>query len=122
LFFCKWIFTSFQVFYVIEVIENDERRIIGFVGLYGIKINYRVWLSITVIKPEDRRCGFGEKAIRLLLDYLQLNAIVEKVSVEILKTNEPSLYFFKDLGFEIYEQKKDKVLLEKCIKKETAII
>jgi diamine N-acetyltransferase len=94
----------------------------GFVGLYGMKINYRVWLSITVIKPEDRRCGFGVKAIRLLLDYLQLNAIVEKVSVEILKTNEPSLHFFKDLGFEIYEQKKDKVLLEKCIKKETTII
>jgi hypothetical protein len=95
--------------------EKDERRIVGFIGLYKMAVGSTAWLSIAIFKPEDRGRGFGKEAIGLLLDYLQLNGIVERVLVEIFKTNELSLSFFKDSGFEIYGQQKDRFLLEKYL-------
>ncbi len=113
--FCKWIFASFQVLYLIEVLENGERRIVGFIGLYKMIIKNSVWLSVAVFKPDDRGRGFGKKAILLLLDYLRLNGIIERVCVEILQNNLTSLSLFKDLGFEIYGQEEDRFFLEKYL-------
>ena len=117
LLFCKWMITSFQVFYLIENWENDGGRIVGFVGLYNIKIGKTLFLSIGIFKPEDRGRGYGKKSIELLLDSLKKYSVVETVCVEILKTNVASLSFFKKLGFEVYRQYKDRFLLEKHIEK-----
>ncbi len=95
--------------------EMEERRIVGFIGLNKIVIKNSVWLSVAVFKPEDRGRGFGKKAILLLLDYLRLNGIFERVCVEILQNNLTSLSFFKDLGFEIYGQEEDRFFLEKYL-------
>ena len=111
--FCRLMFNKFHVFYVIEVKEKDVSRIIGFMGLYNIVIGQTVFLSIAIFKPDDRRQGYGKGAIELLLNNLKKNNIVKSIYVEVLTTNEPSLCFFKGLGFEICRQYNDRFLLEK---------
>lgn len=113
LYFCRWIFNTFHIFYVIEVMENDVSRIIGFVGLYNIVIGQTVFLSVAIFKPDDQRQGYGKGAIELLLNNFHKNSIVKSIYVEVLTSNEPSLCFFKGLGFEICRQYNDRFLLEK---------
>ena len=112
-YFCRLMFNKFHVFYVIEVMEKDVSRIIGFMGLYNIVIGQTVFLSVAIIKPDDQRQGYGKGAIELLLNNLKKNNIVKSIYVEVLTTNKPSLCFFKGLGFEICRQYNDRSLLEK---------
>lgn len=115
--FCSWVITSFWTFYLIEFREDGKHRIIGFVGLYRMRIGQTAWLSLVIFSPEDRGRGYGQKALGLLLESLQENGVVETVRVEILKTNLSSLCFFMKQGFEVYVECKDRLLLEKNLLK-----
>ncbi len=99
--FRKWMKTNFQVFYVIEVKKDDRRRIIGFIGLYNIRIGQSVFLSLAIFNPGDRGRGYGRQSLEMLMDSFQKNGAVKTVAVEILKNNAPSLCFFRKAGFEV---------------------
>ena len=111
--FYKWMKTTFQVVYVIEVEETDGRRIAGFVGLYNMKIGQSLWISLTIFSPEHRRRGYGAKALELLLDLLQKNGAAETVYAEVSKTNRTSLSFFTRLGFGVSRCYEDSFVLQK---------
>lgn len=113
--FWRWMIDTFHVVYVIEAVENSEPRIIGFVGLYNIEIGKRLWLSLTIFDPQDRQRGYGRQALALLLDLLKKSSLAEAVYGEVLKTNLPSLHFFRKIGFEICGQYPDRFLMEKRI-------
>ncbi len=113
LYFCRWIFNTFHIFYVIEVMENDVSRIIGFIGLYNMIISHTIYVSVAIFKSDDRRRGYGKEAFELLLSKLRKKRIVKSIYVEVLSNNEGSLRFFEGLGFEICRQYNDRFLLEK---------
>ncbi|MGZ3535971.1 MAG: GNAT family N-acetyltransferase [Thermodesulfobacteriota bacterium] len=112
-FFHSWIKRAFQVIYVIEVKENDGHRMIGFVGLYDMELGRSLNLSLTIFNLEDRKRGYGEKALSLLLSLLQENNAAEVIYAEILKSNVPSLRLCRKLGFKINKLYQDRILLEK---------
>lgn len=111
--FLKWVMTTFQVIYLIEVDKHPRHRVVGFVGLYNMELGRSLRVSLTVFNPEDRSRGYGEKALRVLLDLLQENGAAEVVYAEILKSNVPSLRLCRKLGFEVKRQDPDRLLLEK---------
>jgi RimJ/RimL family protein N-acetyltransferase len=105
-----WAITTFQVIYLIEVEGREERRIVGFVGLYNIEIGRSLWLSLSIFS-EDRRRGYGRQALGLILDYLQEARVGREMFAEVLRENISSLSFFKKLGFQVCGFHRDKLLL-----------
>jgi RimJ/RimL family protein N-acetyltransferase len=99
--FYKWLKATFQMVYIIEVEENSGHKTVGFAGLYNMRIGRSLWLSLSIFNPKDRRRGYGEQVLRLLLDLLQENGAAETVYAEVLKTNVPSLCLLRKLGFEV---------------------
>ncbi|MGA2515565.1 MAG: GNAT family protein [Thermodesulfobacteriota bacterium] len=118
-FFLKWVMTTFQVIYLIEIDESGTHRIVGLAGLYDIELSRSLRLSLTVFNPEDRRRGYGEKALKLLLGLLQENGAAEVVYAEVLKNNVPSLRLCIKLGFKVKRLYQDRVLLEKDQKRKS---
>jgi RimJ/RimL family protein N-acetyltransferase len=112
--FYRWIKSTFQIVYVIEVEENDGRRIVGFAGLYNMRVGQGLWISFTIFDPKDRRRGYGTKALELLLDILQKNGAAETVYAKVSKTNLASLCFLRKLGFEV-SRREDGLILEKKV-------
>jgi len=101
--FYRWLKATFQMVYVIEVKENGGNRVAGFAGLYNIRIGRSLWLSLTIFNPKDRKRGYGEQVLGLLLDHFQKNGAAETVYAEVLRTNVPSLCLLRKLGFEVCE-------------------
>ena len=114
--FYKWLKTTFHVIYLIEIEENEGPRIVGFAGLYNMKMGKSLWLSLAIFNPRDRRQGYGTRSLELLLDLLQKNGAAETVYAEVLKRNMPSLGFLRRLGFEVCSRYEEKFLLEKIEK------
>ena len=115
--FCTWLFTTFQLFYVIQAGEPRGRRIVGFVGLYGLDIGRSLQVSIGIFHPADRRRGYGHQALTLLLRALQNNRVVQTVGVEVLKGNAPSLRFCQNLGFVVRGQNAQSFILERALER-----
>jgi RimJ/RimL family protein N-acetyltransferase len=111
--FYRWIKSTFQIVYVIEVEEPDGRRIVGFVGLYNMRVGQGLWISFTIFNLKDRRQGYGTKALELLLNLLQKNGAAETVYAEVSKTNLASLCFLRKLGFDVSGRYEDSFILEK---------
>ncbi len=82
-----------------------------------MKLNYMSTFSgegqLAVFNPEERRRGYGEKALRLLLNLLQKNGAAATVYAEILKNNVPSLRLCIKLGFKVKRLYQGRFLLEK---------
>jgi len=113
--FCTWVFTTFQLFYVIQTGESGSRRIVGFVGLYGLDVSRSLQISVGIFHPEDRRRGYGHQALTLLLQALQNSRMVQTVGVEVSKGNVPSLRFCQNLGFVVCGQNAQSFILERAV-------
>jgi RimJ/RimL family protein N-acetyltransferase len=111
--FWKWLHITFQVFYVIEVQENDAHRIIGFLGIYNMQLGRQLWLSLVLFDPKDRGLGHGGRALQLFLSTLQEDHIVRTVCGEVLKSNTQSLRLLQKLHFQAYGYDESRVLLRK---------
>jgi RimJ/RimL family protein N-acetyltransferase len=111
--FYRWIKSTFQIVYLIEVEEPDGHRIVGFVGLYNMRVGQGLWISFTIFNLKDRSRGYGTKALELLLNLLQKNGAAETVYAEVSKTNVASLCFLRKLGFEVSRRYEDSFILEK---------
>jgi RimJ/RimL family protein N-acetyltransferase len=110
--FYRWMKRTFEVIYLIEIRENGERRIVGFVGLYDLELGRKLSLSLVVFHPGDRSHGYGEKALTLLLNLVERNGAARAVYAEILKNNVPSLRLFLKAGFRLKEVDQNRLLLE----------
>lgn len=117
--FYRWMKNTFQVIYLVEIEEKGGPRIAGFAGLYDIKLGRSLSLSLTIFNPGDRRQGYGEKALALLLGLLQENGAVEVVYAEVLKNNVPSLRLCRKLGFEAKRLNQGRLLLERDQKRKS---
>jgi RimJ/RimL family protein N-acetyltransferase len=100
--FWIWLKRTFRMVHIIEVEEMGSRRVIGFAGLYDMKVGKSLWLSLAVFDPKDRKRGYGKQAAMLLMECLRKNGAARTVFVRILKKNVASLHFFKNLGFEVH--------------------
>lgn len=113
--FWKWLRITFQVFYVIDVQENDAHGIIGFLAIYNIQLGRELWLSLALFDAKDRGQGYGRRALRLLLSALQEDRLVKTVCGEVLRTNTRSLRLLQELGFEAYGYDDDRLLFRKRV-------
>jgi RimJ/RimL family protein N-acetyltransferase len=112
--FWRWVRTTFQAVYVIEVEEsNNAYRIIGFVGIYKTELGQSLWLSLVVFDPKDRKRGYGQRTLQLLLSSLQENRIVQRVCAEVLASNTASLRLLEKLGFNVFAREHGQLLLQK---------
>ena len=73
----RWMISTFQMMYVVEAEIDGNHQIIGFIGLYNMLIGKSLWLSAAVFNPQDRRQGYGQAALGLLLDSLQKRGLVQ---------------------------------------------
>ena len=112
---CRWLWATFQMFYVLEV-EAAGGRLIGFIGLYNVRAGRSVWLALGVFRPSDRRHGYGRRALGLMCAALDASALAETVFVEVRKDNVPSLTLFARLGFEVCRDAGDQLLLRKTLR------
>jgi RimJ/RimL family protein N-acetyltransferase len=99
--FWIWLKMTFHMIYIIEVEEMGNRRIIGFAGLYDMKLGESLGLSLVVFDAKDRREGHGKQTAGLLFECLREKRAVKTVFVEISRKNVVSLRFFRKLGFEL---------------------
>jgi ribosomal protein S18 acetylase RimI-like enzyme len=97
--FWFWLHRTFRWVYTISLPDGVGRRIIGFIGLYGIEPARDITLAVTIFDPRDRRRGYGRRALRLLLADFRDRSVVPAVSVEVSPDNDISLAFFHTLGF-----------------------
>jgi RimJ/RimL family protein N-acetyltransferase len=113
--FCFWILTTFPLAYVIEVMADGGPRIVGFVGLYDLTLGRRLWVSVAIFQPEDRRQGYGKQALSLLLGGLARHRVVSKVYADVLRANTPSQRLFAQLGFVPERECADRIRLVKTV-------
>lgn len=97
--FYFWMRTTFPMLYVIEDTGYGRPRVVGCVGMYDLTIGHNLWISLAIFRPEDRRQGYGQRAVSLLLVGLARSRVCSKVYTDVLRTNTPSLQFFVRLGF-----------------------
>jgi RimJ/RimL family protein N-acetyltransferase len=105
----KWLLLTFQVIYLIEM----GKTVLGFVGLYNVKPEKNLNLSVELFNPDDRGKGYGTDALGLLLPYIQEKGLAEEVVAEVSSTNTRSLSFFAKAGFEIIGHKDARIVLSK---------
>ncbi len=113
--FRRWIVNTFQVVYLIEVEETGGRRIIGFVGLYSLRIGQSLWISTALFDGKDRGRGYGRHGLELLLDSLRNDGIAETVYAEVLNGNSRSMHLLRDLRFGVCGRREDRLVLAKRI-------
>ena len=100
-YFWIWLKRTFRMVYIIELEEIGGWRIIGFAGLYDMKVGESLWLSLAVFDPKDRRRGYGKQAAEILFECLRKRGIAKTIFVEISRRNVASLQFFGKLNFRV---------------------
>ncbi len=95
----KWLKSTFDLLYFIEVQAHGKKRIVGFVGFYGLRAEERLWMSLAIFDVDDRRRGYGGRAVQLVCDFLQYETGIKRVFVEVAKRNHTSLSFFQACSF-----------------------
>jgi RimJ/RimL family protein N-acetyltransferase len=113
--FWRWLRVSFEAFYLVEIKAVDTDRMIGFVGLYNLEIGQRVYLSAVLFDPEDRRQGYGRQALALLFNFLKEAGVIREVRAQVFRSNVASLAFLQTLGFEVFVDQGDQLLLVKAL-------
>jgi RimJ/RimL family protein N-acetyltransferase len=108
-----WMHKTFQVFYLIELEEKIAHRIIGFMGIYETELGRRLWVSLALFDPKDRKRGYGQRTLQLLLSSLEEDRIVKRVCGEVLASNTASLRLLQKSGFDVCAQEHGRLLLRK---------
>jgi RimJ/RimL family protein N-acetyltransferase len=79
---------------------KDDNRLIGMVTLEDILWNHGTgWLSIS-IGPEHRSNGYGEEALRLILDFAFDECNLHRVQLTVFSYNRPAVGLYEKLGFQ----------------------
>ena len=79
-------------------IEWDDDRI-GFLGLYRLRPGKSASLSLAIFDETCKDCGYGTKALNLLIRYLEQCRLLERLTVDVLPENPRGVNFRKKAGF-----------------------
>ena len=99
--FRNWLNSTFNLLYLIKIQEHGKRRILGFIGFYGFRAEDCLWMSLAIFDANDRRRGYGARAVQLVTDFLQNKTGIKRVSAEIAERNYASLAFFQACSFRL---------------------
>jgi diamine N-acetyltransferase len=98
----------FEVKQLRLVISNSKHISIGMIELFDFDFkNKRAGVGIIVKAAEDRKKGYGSKALTLLTKYCKSQLDLHQLYCNISEENEASLRMFQNQGFEIVGLKKD---------------
>ncbi len=114
--FWRWLVSVFHRFYVILMYREGRSTVIGFIGLYNVRVHKSLMLSMAIFDPEYRRKGYGRRSVGMLLDYLLKNNIVERVAAEVPEADLRSLSFFRAMGFKVCRRNENKLLVDNFLK------
>ncbi len=100
-------FAAGQVRFIIELVQDNDPRVIGTIDLFALDaVNRRAGVGIVILE-KYRRKSLAGKALEILIDYgfnfLNLHQLYCNIEVE----NEASLKLFKSRGFEVSGLKKE---------------
>ena len=84
--------------------KNDQ--VIG--GVIYYKENSRYLLDLIYIKDKYQNLGIGHNIIKNLID----NQKKKKTQLEVLKSNIKAIKLYKNLGFQIISETKNKYIME----------
>jgi len=90
-----WIRRTYPLAYCIEL---DDHRI-GFLGLYRLRPRKSASLSLAIFDETCRDCGYGTRALNLLIRYLEQCRLLERLTVDVLPENPRAVNFWKKAGF-----------------------
>ena len=100
---------------LIEAKGGRRDPLIGFVGIYRLEIGRRLYLSVVLFDPEDRRRGHGRQALTLLFHSLNRVGLAKEVRAEVLRSNADSLAFFRAMDFSLLADQGDRLLLTRTL-------
>jgi len=90
--------------YPLVLIHREKKKVIGYIIFW--QIGDEAQINNVAIHPEYQGQGFGELALRSVLERLKENR-VHFVSLEVRASNQPALSLYKKLGFTILGIRKD---------------
>ncbi|MEJ2102635.1 MAG: GNAT family protein [Desulfobacterales bacterium] len=99
--FRNWLNSTFNLLYLIKIQEHGKQRILGFIGFYGFRAEDCLWMSLAIFDANDRRRGYGARAVQLVTDFLQHKTGIKRVFAEIVERNRASLSFFQACSFRL---------------------
>jgi RimJ/RimL family protein N-acetyltransferase len=77
-----------------------EDQLIGFVVLFNLKwSNQTAQLAIGIGQPEFRGKGYGQDALRLILNYAFIELNLNRVSLSVLSYNTQAIKAYERVGF-----------------------
>lgn len=86
------------------IVHNEHRKIIGYIIFW--QIGDEAQINNVAVHPQYQGQGFGELAMRYVLDRLKENGI-HFVTLEVRVSNLPALKLYRKLGFNILGIRKD---------------
>jgi ribosomal protein S18 acetylase RimI-like enzyme len=90
-----WIKKTFDLS---RIIEHDG-AVIGFIGLYDLRVNTSAKMSLVIFDREQRNRGYGSRAFHILTGQIMTSLHLQKIFVEVEKDNISGLAFWRRCGF-----------------------
>ncbi len=89
-----WIRRTYPLAFCIEL----KARRIGFLGLYRLRPGKSALMSLAIFDETCRNCGYGTRALELIVQHLQKCRLVERLAVDVMQES-PALNFWMKAGF-----------------------
>nr|WP_297307532.1 GNAT family N-acetyltransferase [uncultured Flavobacterium sp.] len=83
------------------IVSNETNLAVGLIDLFDFDPkNERVGMGIVISSSENRKLGYGNEAVKLLIDYVFNYLNVYQIYVNISTDNSASIKLFSNFGFE----------------------
>ncbi|WP_108669362.1 GNAT family N-acetyltransferase [Peribacillus acanthi] len=83
----------------LRTIDNDS--LIGFVVLHSIEWNNRSGLlAIGIGDSENRNKGYGQDALKLILQYAFCELNLDRVGLDVIQYNDRAIHAYEKVGFQ----------------------
>ncbi len=98
--------------FVFAIERNSDKKLLGTISLHNCNwIDRSASLGIAIHDPENRGKGYGQEAIKLLLDFAFKTLNLNRVELETLDFNEIAQKCFRKVGFrEVGRKRKAKFI------------
>ena len=90
------------------IVRLEDNALIGYADLHDVNtIGRAAFLGIFIGEAENRGCGYGTEALRLLLDYGFDTLNLHSVSLSMVADNEQAIACYRKLGFKEYGRRRE---------------
>jgi hypothetical protein len=83
--------------YVLPYCIEARSELIGFIGLYDLRLDRSAEISIAIFDKKNRHLGYGTKAFRLLTQ--NLKRYITEIRARVKEDNYAAILFWSKLGF-----------------------